>query len=184
MSAQPHPQTRSSWLILPILTGALVSLALGVYGSNHKGKSVVLFVNGFEQLVHVKAWLAVAVLAAVAVQLFSALVMWGKIKAISPPSWIGGLHRWSGRVAFWTAIVIGVYCLYGVGFQTFSFQATLHSTLGCLFFGVFVIKMLVLAKPGLAGWVLPVAGGVVFTVLAAVISTSALWYFFFGLPIV
>jgi hypothetical protein len=184
VSAAPQPQTRTSWLAWPILAGALVSLAMGIYGTHHKGQSVVLFINGFEQLVHVKALLALIVLAAALVQLFSALVMWGKIKAISPPSWIGTLHRWSGRIAFWTAVVIGVYCLYGVGFQTFSFQAAIHSTLGCLFFGVFVIKMLVLAKPGLKGWILPVVGGVCFTVLALVISTSALWYYFFGLPVV
>lgn len=180
MSAVPQRETKSSWLALPILIGALVSLALGIYGKNHKGQSVVAFVNGFEKLVNVKSWLAMIVLAGLLVQLFSALTMWGKIKNFNPP-WIGTVHRWSGRIAFFTAVVIGVYCLYGVGFQTFSVQATVHSTLGCLFFGVFVIKMLVLTKSGLKGWILPVVGGVCFAVLALVVASSAIWYFIFGI---
>jgi hypothetical protein len=37
--------------------------------------------------------------------------------------------------------------------------------------------MLVLTKRGLAGWVLPLFGGLVFTALIGLWSTSALWFF-------
>jgi uncharacterized membrane protein YbaN (DUF454 family) len=42
---------------------------------------------------------------------------------------------------------------------------------------VFTVKMLVLTKRGIAGWVLPVLGGLTFTVLVATCVTSAAWYF-------
>src|SRR4051812_26344937 len=104
MSTVTAKQTGTGWLVLPILAGALVSVALGVYGTNHKGQSIVLGVSGFEELVHTKAWLALIVAVGALVQLGSALVMYGKIKAIAPPPWIGTLHRWSGRLAFFTAV--------------------------------------------------------------------------------
>lgn len=172
----PAKTTKSIWLVLPILAGALVSVALGVYGAHHKGKSIVFGVSGFENLAWTKTWMAAIVGVLVLVQLFSALVVYGRIKAIGSPPWIGPLHRWSGRLAFFLTVVIGVFCLYGIGFQTHTARTAVHSTLGCLLFGVFTVKMLVLTKPGLKGWILPVVGGVVFTVLAGAVATSSLWY--------
>lgn len=173
--------TRTSWLVGPILLGGLLSVAMGVYGVNHKGKSIVLGVSGFENLARAKAWMAAAVAVLVVVQLVTALIIYGKIK-MAAPAWISPLHRWSGRLAFFTAVVIGVFCLYGVGFQYHNLRVAVHSTTGCLFFGVFVIKMLVLTKPGLKGWILPLSGGAVFTLLATAIATSAGWYVVTGGP--
>jgi len=173
MSDVPAKNAR---VLVPVLAGALVSVALGVYGANHKGKAIVFGVAGFENLARAKTWMAVAVLVFGLVQLGSALVMYGRITAITPPPWIGTLHRWSGRLAFFTAVPIGVFCLYGIGFQHYDLRVLLHSLLGCLFFGVFTVKMLVLTKPGLSGWILPVVGGTVFTVLVAAVLTSAGWF--------
>lgn len=164
-------------MLVPLLAGALVSVALGVYGSRHKGDSIVFRVSGFENLIEVKSWMALAAGVLAVVQLGSALIMYGKIKAIRPPSWIGILHRWSGRLAFFIAVPVGVFCLYGIGFQAYDARVLVHSLLGCLLFGVFTVKMLVLTKPGLSGWILPVAGGAVFTILVGAVLTSAAWYF-------
>jgi len=164
-------------LLVPLLAGALVSVALGVYGGNHKGNSIVFRVSGFEHLIVVKSWLALAAGVFALVQLTSALIMYGKIKAITAPSWIGTLHRWSGRLAFFIAVPVAVFCLYGIGFQAYDARVLIHSLLGCLFFGVFTTKMLVLTRPGLAGWVLPLVGGTVFTVLVGTVLSSAAWYF-------
>ena len=46
-----------------------------------------------------------------------------------------------------------------------------------LFFGVFTVKMLVLTKRGVAGWVLPLLGGLAFATLVGISLTSAVWYF-------
>jgi hypothetical protein len=167
---------KNTRVLVPILIGALVSVALGVYGANHKGRSIVFGISGFENLARAKTWMAVIALFFALVQVASALVMYGRITAISSPPWIGTLHRWSGRLAFFLAVPIGVFCLYGIGFLHFDTRVLLHSLFGCVFFGVFTIKMLVLTKPGLSGWILPVVGGTVFAVLVVAVLTSAGWF--------
>ena len=84
--------------------------------------------------------------------------MYGKIPCVSAPSWIGGLHRWSGRIAFLLAVPVAIHCLYALGFQTYSTRVLIHSLLGCAFFGAFTVKMLILPKRGVPDWVLPVGG--------------------------
>jgi hypothetical protein len=168
---------RNARILLPVLIGAMVTVAMGVYGANHRGKSIVFDVSGFENLVVAKSWLTVGVAVFAIVQGISALVMYGKIKAVTAPSWIGGLHRWSGRAAFFLSVPVAVFCLYGIGFQHHNTRVLVHSVLGCLFFGIFTVKMLVLTKRGVAGWVLPVLGGLAFATLIGLSLTSAVWYF-------
>jgi hypothetical protein len=168
---------RNARILVPVLVGALLTVALGIYGANHKGKSIVFEVSGFENLVVVKSWLTVVAGIFALVQLASALVMYGKVPKVRAPSWTGALHRWSGRVAFFSAVPVGVFCLYGIGFQSHTPRVLAHSLLGCFFFGVFTVKMLVLPKRGLAGWVLPVVGGLTLAALVGAAATSAAWYF-------
>ncbi|HEY6424578.1 MAG TPA: DUF6529 family protein [Pseudonocardiaceae bacterium] len=55
-----------------------------------------------------------------------------------------------------------VHCLYALGFQSYPVLVLIHSLLGCLFFGAFTAKMLLLTRRGLPGWAIPLIGGVVF----------------------
>ena len=172
---RPDPSARL--LVVPALAGCLVSLTLGLYGRLHSPTGVAVDVIGFSSPATVKAWLAtVAVLFSV-VQVVSSLVMYGKVPRVSAPSWIGGLHRWSGRIAFLLAVPVAIHCLYALGFQQYSTRVLVHSLFGCAFFGAFTVKMLILPKRGLPGWVLPVVGAVVFTALVIVWFTSAYWFF-------
>jgi hypothetical protein len=52
-----------------------------------------------------------------------------------------------------------------------------HSLAGCFFYGAFLAKVLVVRSRRLPGWVLPVMGGLLVTVVAMVWYSSALWYF-------
>jgi Family of unknown function (DUF6529) len=171
------PGASSARILVPLLVGAAVSVLLGVYGHYHKATGFALHVAGFSNLVTAKVWLATIATFFALIQLGSALVMYGRIKAITPPSWIGRLHRWSGRIAFFVTVPVAVACLYALGFEDYTTRVLIHSLLGCVFFGVFTMKMLVLTKRGIAGWVLPLLGGLVFAVLVGVWLTSALWYF-------
>jgi Family of unknown function (DUF6529) len=164
-------------LVVPCLIGALVALTLGIFGRLHHPTGISINIAGFSSLGSVKAWLATIATAFALVQVGSALVMYGKIRRVSAPSWIGGLHRWSGRIAFLLAVPIAVQCLYALGFQTFSARVLIHSILGCLFFGSFTVKMLILPKRDMPSWLLPVLGALVFTALTGVWLTSAYWFF-------
>jgi len=111
------------------------------------------------------------------VQVGSALVMYGKVPRVTAPSWIGDLHKWSGRIAFLLTVPVAIHCLYALGFQHYSTRVLFHSLFGCAFFGAFTVKMLILPKQGLRGWVLPLVGAVVFALLIAIWLTSAYWFF-------
>jgi uncharacterized protein DUF6529 len=173
----PPPPARAGRLLVPLILGSLVAISLGVYASLHEATGIAVSVAGFSGPLQVKVWLASGALVFAVVQLLSSFVMYGKVPGITPPSWIGGVHRWSGRIAFVLAIPVAIHCLYAIGFLVDSPRALVHSLLGCLFFGAFVVKMLGLRKNGIPGWALPVLGGLVFTMLVGLWLTSSLWYF-------
>lgn len=186
MTAQPSasaplpPERAASGtakLVVPSLIGALVALTLGIYGRVHHPTGIAINIAGFSSPGYVKSWLATGATVFALVQVGSALVMYGKVPRIAAPSWIGGLHRWSGRIAFLLAVPVAIHCLYALGFQDYSTRVLVHSVLGCAFFGAFTIKMLILPKRGLPSWLLPVLGAAVFIVLTAVWFTSAYWFF-------
>jgi hypothetical protein len=171
------PDKSARVLVIPALVGCIVALTLGIYGRLHSPTGVAVDVMGFSSPGTVKSWLAtVAVLFAI-VQVVSALVMYGKVSFITAPPWIGTLHRWSGRIAFIVTVPVAVQCVYSLGFETFNLRVILHSIAGCIFFGVFTVKMLALTKKGLPGWVLPVFGGLAFALLVVIWFSSAFWFF-------
>jgi hypothetical protein len=177
----PLPPTRAASstakLVVPCVIGALVALTLGLYGRLHSPTGLAVNIAGFSSPGYVKSWLATGATVLAIVQVVSALVMYGKIPQVTAPSWIGTLHRWSGRIAFLLAVPVAIHCLYALGFQNYSTRVLLHSIFGCLFFGAFTVKMLILPKKGLSGWVLPFWGAVVFTALVLIWLTSAYWFF-------
>jgi Family of unknown function (DUF6529) len=186
MTAQPDtsvplPPDRSpsaaTKLVVPCVIGALVALTLGIYGRLHSPTGIAVNIAGFSSPGSVKSWLATVATVLAVVQVVSALVMYGKVPRVTAPAWIGGLHRWSGRFAFLLAVPVAIHCLYALGFQSYSTRVLIHSLLGCAFFGAFSVKMLILPKRGLPGWVLPLVGAIVFTLLVAIWFSSAYWFF-------
>jgi hypothetical protein len=172
-----QPATSARLLVVPALVGCLVALTLGLYGRLHSPTGVAVDVIGFSNGGTVKSVLATGAIVFAVVQVASSLVMYGKVRWFGSPSWISGLHRWSGRIAFILTVPVVVHCLYALGFQTFSARVLAHSIAGCLFFGVFTVKMLALTRRGMPGWVLPVFGGLAFALLVVIWFTSAFWFF-------
>jgi hypothetical protein len=157
-------------------TGSLVAVAIGVYGGLHDPTGQALNLAGFTDGLHAKAWLATVAVVLAIVQLLTALAMWGKLPGVRGDN-LGGVHRWSGRLAVIVSLPVAAHCLYALGFQGFSLRVLAHSLLGCFFYGIFVCKMIVLSRDKKPGWVLPVTGGLVFTALTGLWLTSSLWFF-------
>jgi Family of unknown function (DUF6529) len=176
-TAPSHTRNPNTLLLVPVAIGGAVALSLGVYGKLHTPTGSAINVAGFSSGVAAKVWLASLAALFAVVQLGSALVMYGKVPGLRAPTWIGTLHRWSGRVAFLLTVPVVVHCLYALGFQSYEPRVLIHSLLGCLFFGAFTAKMLVLSRKGLPGWALPLFGGIVFTTLVGLWLTSSLWFF-------
>jgi hypothetical protein len=172
-AAARHAQMRA--LVIAFGVGSLISVGLGVYGRTHEPTFFALNLAGFSSGLAAKAWLATIAFVLAVVQLVSALVMYGRIP-VRAPSWIGGLHRWSGRAAVLVTVPVAVHCLYALGFQGGEPRVLVHSLFGCFFYGAFAAKMLVL-RARVPNWTLPVLGGAVFSALTALWLTSSVWFF-------
>jgi len=182
VSSGGKPQSARShrWLLAPLLLGALVSLSLGLLAreeaiapGSYPGSYFRLF---FSDSLHLKVWFATAALALALLQLGSASWIYRKLPW-RRPTWITSFHHWTGRLFFVTTLPVAYHCIFKLGFQHTDGRVLAHSFIGCAVYGAFAAKILIVRLHRFPNWVLPAAGGLVFTLLLAVWSTSALWLF-------
>jgi hypothetical protein len=174
-AATPHNDAAPR-LLAAAAVGAVVAVSLGIYGNVHDPASDLTITLGFHDTITMKVWLATGAALLAVVQLLSALWMYGKLPLGDAPEWLGGLHRISGRLAFLLSLPVAYHCLYQLAFQTSSARVLAHSLLGCTFYGAFATKIMIVRSRNLPGIALPIAGGLLFTVLIAAWLTSGLWF--------
>lgn len=170
-------RTRLGPVLVAMGVGAAVAIGLGVFGRLHQPTGIAVNLAGFSSGLAAKTWLTTAAFLFAIVQLITGMAIFGRIPLKG--AWLGPVHRWSGRIAVILVVPVAVHCLYALGFADFSVRALIHSILGCFFFGAFVCKMLILTREDSPKWVLPVVGGLVFSLLTALWCTAALWFFIY-----
>ena len=177
------------WLLIGIaLVGAAVSLAIGLYASEHQPTGQSILGDGlfFSATLNMKAWLATAFVALALLQLFTALRMFDRIKfPRQMPSWPPIVHRASGTLAFLISLPVVYHCVWALGFQfdDAPTRVAIHGLAGTFFYGAFTAKMLFLQVDDLPGLLLPIVGGLTFSLAVAIWLTSGLWFFDnFGFP--
>ena len=133
----------------------------------------------FSTPIAAKAWLASIAIVLALIQITTAAGIYGKLAPVLPfsASSVARVHRWSGRIALLVTLPVIFHCVFILGFQTTDLRVTIHSLAGTFLYGVFAAKVLFVRSRSYPGWVLPVAGGTLFTVLAVLWVTSGLWYF-------
>jgi Family of unknown function (DUF6529) len=134
----------------------------------------------FSTTIAAKVWFATAAIVLALVQVVTAARLWGRFERIIrlPTSRVQRVHRWSGRLAFAFTLPVVFHCVFILGFQTGSPRVLIHSIVGSFLYGVFAVKVLFVRSHGkYPSWVLPVAGGTLFVMLATLWATSSLWYF-------
>ena len=173
---EPPRQIGAAGILAAGAMGAVVAIALGLYGRAHDPQTDLAITLGFSDTITMKVWLSsVAVLFAL-LQVLSAMWMYGKLPISGRPSWLADAHRISGRLAFLISLPVAYSCLYSLAFQDASARVLAHSILGCVFYGAFAAKVVLVRSRSLPGYALPLAGGLVFGVLVAVWMTSGLWF--------
>jgi hypothetical protein len=172
----PKQDPVSRRLIIIGLVGGAVSLTLGIYANAHTPSSDLVITLGFANTITMKVWLTTIAVIFAVVQLITALWMYGRLPLGPAPASLGTVHRISGRLAFLLSLPVAYHCLYQLGWQHTSTRVLLHSLLGCLFYGAFAAKVLIVRSKGLPGSALPIAGGLVFVLLVYIWLLSALWY--------
>jgi hypothetical protein len=179
-----RPSSSPARLLIPLVAGAAVALAIGIYGREHDPTGSSYFSLVFTETINMKAWLATAAVVLALFQLLSALRLFGKLPVPgTAPGWLGTAHRLSGALAVAISIPVAYHCVWALGFQDTDTRVLVHSLAGCFFYGAFVAKVVVVRSSRLPGAALPVAGGLLFTGFIVVWLTSALWFFReFGFP--
>jgi hypothetical protein len=163
--------------VLPVVAGIGVAVTLGVYARVHEPAGV-LSIAGFVRLQAAKSWLTTGVAVLAVLQLLLALAFYGRLPRVPAWPWLGPAHRWIGRLTLLLSLPVAVHCLYSLGWQGVQPRVLIHGFCGCVFYGAFVAKMLLLSRPGSgSGWAIPVAGGLVFAAIAGLWLSSALWFF-------
>jgi hypothetical protein len=133
----------------------------------------------FSSTIASKAWFATAALGFGIVQVSTGARIFGKLRRVvrvEPPR-VNRIHRWSGRLAFLCTLPVAFHCIFILGFQTTDTRVFAHSLVGTFVYGVFAAKVWYVRDRDHPRWVVPLAGGTLFTVLAVLWSTSSLWYF-------
>lgn len=171
------PAPATAGVVVAVVIGTVVAVGLGVFAKVHDPRFFALNVAGFSTPGAVKSWLATVAVGLAIYQMLTALAMYRLLPRSSTSAWLGRAHVWSGRIAVLASLPVAVHCLYALGFGAGDNRVLFHSLFGCLFYGAFVTKMLLLTRPGLRAWVLPIAGGVLFFILVYTWLTSALWFF-------
>ena len=176
-SREPTPLR---YLFVPILLGALVALGLGVVAKHeaiapgaYPGSYIRLF---FSDSLYFKAWFATAAFALALLQPLSAASMFGRLR-LPRPRWIARFHRWNGRVVLLLTLPVAYHCVVRIGFQDTTGRVLAHALLGCVLYGAFVAKIMIVRWRRFATWAIATAGIALLAVLAATWYTSALYLF-------
>ncbi|HET6532883.1 MAG TPA: DUF6529 family protein [Actinoplanes sp.] len=161
---------RARWWV-PVTAGIGVAVVLGVYGRLHQPPDVVVDFP-------FKVWLASGAALLAVLQVLLALAMYGKLPGVPAGPPLALVHRWTGRLTLLLSLPVAVHCLYLLGFRSGEPRVLIHSLCGCLVYGAFVTKMLLISRPeNDGGWAIPVAGGTVFAAITGAWLSSALWFF-------
>ena len=186
MADTTAPVAPAKSLAVPLVAfgaGAVVAVLLGVFGKAHDPTLDGTTTLGFSTVIDMKTVLSVVIGVLAVGQVVGALWLYGKL-GIKAPSWLGTAHRISGAVALLLAVFVGYHCLWALGLETGHFhdgtpvptRTVVHGVLGCIVFGAVVVKIVAVRSRRAPGWFLPLAGGLLFAVLIAVVLTSAGWY--------
>jgi Family of unknown function (DUF6529) len=166
-------------LVLPLLLFAFTALIVGFVASKtvrqpYETPFSHLF---FSDTLHMKAWLITAVLLLGLGQLLTASRIYQVVRFPPKGRFYHVVHRWSGRTAILLTLPVAYHCIFMLGFATNDTRVYIHSLLGSFLYGVLVAKLFIVHSNGFRGWVLPLAGGVLFSILVGLWLTSAFWFF-------
>jgi len=171
-----------AWLAVPLVAFALVALTLGLVARQtvREPYTAPFFHPFFTDTLHMKAWLVTVAMVLACGQLVTAARIYELLPLPPRGHLYSVLHRWSGRAAIVLTLPVAYHCVFMLGFETHSLRVLIHSLLGSAFYGAVVAKVLIVRSTRFASWVIPAAGGLLFSLLLGVWMTSAVWFFAVG----
>jgi hypothetical protein len=177
----PTVRTISSqvFLVLPLLLFAFIPLIVGLVASKTVRQPYETHFSHlfFSDTLHMKAWLITAVLLLALGQLLTASHIYEVLRLPPKGRFYHVVHRWSGRTAILLTLPVAYHCIFMLGFGTDNTRVYIHSLLGSFLYGAVLAKVFIVRSDSFQRWALPLAGGVLFLILAGLWLTSAFWFF-------
>jgi len=166
-----------------IAVGAVVALLVGVFGRLHDPTLSGTTTLGYSTVLAMKTVIATGIGVLAIFQVVTALWIFGKL-GIRVPPWLGTAHRTTGATALLLTLFVAYHCLWSLGLEVGSLpdgvkvstRTFVHGVLGCAVLGAIVVKIVAVRSRRAPGWFLPVAGGLLFSLLVLAVLTSAVWY--------
>ena len=182
LSLEQPRRTHPAWLAVPVVVGALIALTVGLVARRtvREPYEIPFFHPFFGDTLHMKAWLVTAAVVLACGQLLTAAHIYELLRFPPQGRFYRIVHRWSGRMAILLTLPVAYHCVFLLGFGTHGARVLIHSLLGSTLYGAVVAKVLIVRSTRFAPWVLPVAGGLLFSILLGLWLTSALWFFTVG----
>ncbi len=179
VQVQRPTKLNRAWLAVPLVLFALISLDVGVIAHRTVQQP---YTSPYIQLVfsdtlHMKVWLASGALLLAIGQMMTASRIYGLLRFPPKGRFYNVVHRWSGRTAVVLTIPVAYHCIFLLGFGTYDTRVYIHSLLGSMVYGAVVAKVLLVRSTRFPGWMLPIAGSLLFTIILGLWLTSALWFF-------
>ncbi|WP_435135111.1 DUF6529 family protein [Actinacidiphila sp. bgisy144] len=171
------PGARAALAVLAGLAPFAVGAGLYVFGREHTPDytSGLYGQHGIDAI-DLKARLGSALFCLVLLQYGIALWMTGRIPRVpAAPARVRTGHRVLGYLLFLFSLPIAYHCLVTYGIETTSARAALHSFAGCVFYGAFVAKVIVVRSRRLPGVLLPAVGSLLLVTAALLWYTASLW---------
>jgi hypothetical protein len=176
--AKDGPSTAVRLATIGLLAAAVTGALYAVGRLHAPDYAASLFGQTGIAAITLKSLLATIVLGLAIVQVLLALWIYRKLPlAGRPPRPVRLSHRLIGFGLFALTVPIAVHCLLAYGVQLTSTRVAVHSLAGCVFYGAFTAKVLLVQSRRLPGWALPTAGGLLAFLVAVLWYTSALWYY-------
>lgn len=163
---------RPAALVVPLGSGALVSLALGLYAGLHEptGRGYVFVDAGGVD--DVKWTLTAAVVVLVLAQAVLGARLMRSSGGEEGRASTADVHRLVGTLAFAFSIPVAFHCLWSLGYRSDDLRVAAHSFLGCVAYGFFVAKVVALRRREAPMVVLAALGSVLGVVLVAIAATG------------
>ncbi|MFF7754999.1 DUF6529 family protein [Streptomyces sp. NPDC007971] len=177
--ARMRRPTRTVAGLLAVLLPVAVAVGVYAFGRMHTPDytSGLFGLHGV-RVIDLKARLGSAMMALAVVQLLLGLWMYRRLPgAGAAPHRVHPAHRIIGLLAFLLSLPIAYQCINAYGVDLTNSRKAVHSITGCVLYGVFVAKVLVVRSRQLPGWALPAAGGALVAAIALMWYTAALWFF-------
>jgi hypothetical protein len=181
--AQATAQKSMTIPLTAFAAGAVVAVLVGVFGRLHTPTLAGTTTLGYTTVLAMKTVVATGIAALIVVQIVTALWIYGKL-GVRAPRWLGKLHRTTGAIALVLSLFVAYHCLWSLGLEVghlpdgepVSVRTFVHGLIGCTVMGAIVVKIVAVRSRRAPGWFLPVAGGLLFSLLLLAILTSAVWY--------